>query len=85
MPITRNTPSVRSWTVIEAHTPGVLSWAGGNISHPGISTARPPSVVSSLSKVLWTAGASSIGLRNIRDVDTLELLHPNRHLVGEQS
>ena len=81
----KSIPSVWSRTVIETDTPGVLGWADSDVCSPGISTARPPSIVSSLGKVSWTAGASSVRQRNVRDLDPIELLHPNRHLIGEES
>lgn len=85
MSVSRNTPSVRSRTVIETDTPGILRWADGDVCVPGVSTARPPTIVSCPGIALWTAGASSICQRDIGDVDSVELLHPDRHLVGEES
>jgi len=75
-------PSVRSRTIVETDTPGILGWAYGDVGGSGVSTTRPPSVVSSLGKIIRTAGASTIGSSNVRDVDTFEFLHPTRHLVG---
>lgn len=80
----KNPPSIRSRTVVEADTPGVLSRAGSDVGVPGVSTARPPTIVSSLGKAVWTAGAGTIGQRDVRNVDAFELLHPDRHLVGEK-
>jgi len=82
--LTNNVPGVRTRTVIETDTPGVFGWAGGDVGESGVSTTGPPSVVSSRSKVCWTAGASTISLGDVRDVDTVKLLHPSRHLVGEE-
>lgn len=81
----KDLPGVWSGTVIEANTPGVLGWTDGNVRVPGVSTARPPTILSSLGIVPWSTVASPIGERNIRDVDPIEFLHPNRHLVGEES
>lgn len=81
----KSVPSVRSRTVIETDTPSVLGWAGGDIGGPGVSATRPPSILGRICIVVWTAGASAICLGNVRDVDSLELLHPNSHLVGEES
>ena len=80
-----NAPGVRSRTVVKADTPGVLVRADGNVCGPGVSTTGPPGVLSSLGIVIWTTDASAVGLRNVRDVNTLELFHPNRHLIGEES
>ena len=82
--ITNDAPSVRARTVVETDTPGVLGWAGGNVGGSGVSTTGPPSIVSSRGKICWTAGASTISLRDIGDSDAFELLHPGRHLFGEQ-
>lgn len=84
MSIIKNALGVRSRTIIETDAPGVLGWAGGDVGGPGVPTTRPPSVIGSLGKICWTAGASTVGLRNVGDVDTLELLHPDCHLVGEK-
>ena len=83
--IVGHTPSVRTRTVIETDAPSVLCRAGGNVCGPGVSTTGPPSVVGSLGKVFRATGASTVSLRNVRDGNTIELLHPNRHLVGEES
>lgn len=79
-----NIPSVRSRTIIETNAPGVLGWAGGDVGGPSMSTTRPPGVVSGRGKVRRTAGASTVGLRNVGDIDAVELLHPQGHLVGEE-
>ena len=80
-----DTPGVRARTIIETDTPGVLCRAGENICDPGVSTTRPPSVRSGVGKVIRTTGASAVSLGDVRDGNTLELLHPLCHLVGEES
>jgi len=79
-----NPPSVRTRTVIETDTPGVLGWAGGDVGESGVPTTRPPSVGGGRGKVCWTAGTSTISSRDVRDGDAVELLHPCCHLTREE-
>ena len=83
--IVGNVLGIRTGTIVKADTPSVFGGTGSDVCGSSVSTAGPPSVVSGLGSVIRAAGAGTIGQRNVWDVDSFKLLHPDRHLVGEES